>query len=71
MRFVLHLDQFFPELIVGHAIGFSCRLLYAGYLLGLLVNPKDRGTMFLRNVGEILSDYIVIYPSIWYSLNWV
>jgi hypothetical protein len=29
----------------------ACCLLYAGFLLGLLLNPDDRGDMSLRNVS--------------------
>jgi hypothetical protein len=34
----------------GSAAIFEICLLLAGYLLGLLVNPEDGGSAFLRNV---------------------
>jgi hypothetical protein len=34
----------------------------SGLLLGLLFNPEDEGSMFLRNFGELLPDYIAIHP---------
>jgi hypothetical protein len=36
--------------------GLACCLFYAGFLLGLLINPEDGGDMFLRNVS-LLSAY--------------
>jgi hypothetical protein len=30
---------------------FACYLLHAGFLLGLLFYPEDRGDMFFQNVG--------------------
>jgi hypothetical protein len=41
----------------------ACSLLYAGYLLGLLVNPEDRGHMFIRNIGLVSTAYTKLYPS--------
>jgi predicted acyltransferase len=35
----------------------SCRLLLAGYLLGLVFVPEDGDSIFVRNVGEHLSHY--------------
>jgi hypothetical protein len=34
-------------------------LLLAGYFLGLLFNPEDGGSTFLRNVTEFPIDYAV------------
>jgi hypothetical protein len=39
----------------------ACRLLLTVFLLGFFSSPKDGGNMFLRNVGELLSDYTPIY----------
>jgi 5S rRNA maturation endonuclease (ribonuclease M5) len=32
-----------------------------GYLLGLLLDPDDEGSMLLRNVGEVLPNYQEYY----------
>jgi hypothetical protein len=39
----------------------KCFLLHAGLLLELLVNPEDRGSMFLRNVGRLSKDCKTLY----------
>jgi hypothetical protein len=31
-------------------------------MLGLLINPKDGGDIFLRNVGGLKTDYTALYP---------
>jgi hypothetical protein len=38
-----------------------CRLL-TGYVLCLFIDPKDVGSNFLRNVGELLQDWTISYP---------
>jgi hypothetical protein len=38
------------------------RLLLDSYLLGLLFDPEDGVSMFLRNVIEPPPDYAMIYP---------
>jgi hypothetical protein len=40
----------------------ACYLFHAGFLLGLFFGPEDEGDMFLRNVGQILTDYTALYP---------
>jgi hypothetical protein len=32
------------------------------FLLGLFFDPEDGGDIFLRNVGEISTDYTALYP---------
>jgi hypothetical protein len=32
-------------------------LVHAGFLLGLLFSPEDRGDMFLQNAGRLSTDY--------------
>jgi hypothetical protein len=36
----------------------SCSPLASCWLLGLFFDPEDGGSKFLRNVIELLSDYI-------------
>jgi hypothetical protein len=36
---------------------FACCVLHACILLDLLVNPEDGSSMFLLNVGGLLTDY--------------
>jgi hypothetical protein len=36
---------------------FACCLHLANYLFDLLFDPEDGGSMFLRNVRELLLDY--------------
>jgi hypothetical protein len=40
----------------------TSRTLLAGFLLGLLFDPEDGGSVFLQNVVVLLSDYIALYP---------
>jgi hypothetical protein len=37
--------------------GSACYLLHAGFLLGLFLDSKDNGGMFLRNVGWLSTDH--------------
>jgi hypothetical protein len=37
----------------------TCSLLLVGYLLGLYLNPEEGSDMFLRNVSQLLADYMV------------
>jgi hypothetical protein len=53
---VLFFNFFFTN-----AVCSACCLLYAGFLLGLLFDPEDRGDMFIRNVGWLQPDYTVLY----------
>jgi hypothetical protein len=39
----------------------------ASWLLGLLLDPEDGGSTFLRNVGKLLPDYITSHPRRWNS----
>jgi hypothetical protein len=41
---------------------FLCCLLHADFLLGLLVNPEDRDSILLWNVGWLSAVYAVLYP---------
>jgi hypothetical protein len=41
-------------------------LILAGYLLGLLFVPEDRGSIIPQNFGELLSGYMVRYSRSWY-----
>jgi hypothetical protein len=45
----------------GWSISHESWLLHAGFLLGLLFNPKDEGVMYFRNVGWPSTDYIALY----------
>jgi hypothetical protein len=40
----------------------ACCLLHAGFLLGLLYSPEDRGDVFLPNIGWLSTDYSALYP---------
>jgi hypothetical protein len=40
------------------------RLLLVGYLLGLLFDPKKKGSMLLRHIGELLLDYWELHPTL-------
>jgi hypothetical protein len=42
-------------------------LLHSHCLLGLLLGPGDGDSRFLRNVGKVLSAYMVSYPGRYYS----
>jgi hypothetical protein len=37
-------------------------LLLAGYLLGLVINLENGGSMFLQNISELLPEYTMPYP---------
>jgi hypothetical protein len=45
----------------GKAI-FTCCLLYAGFLLGLLFSPEDGGDMFPQKAGPLSTGYMALYP---------
>jgi hypothetical protein len=46
-----------------HHQGLSVsRLFLAGYLLRLLFEPDDGGSMILQNVVELLPDYMASHP---------
>jgi hypothetical protein len=47
----------------------SCCPLLAGYLLALLLHPEDGGSTSLRNVGELLSDYMTTQLTSLYFLS--
>jgi hypothetical protein len=49
-------------------VTFACCLLHAGFLLGLLLNPKDGSDIFLRNVGLLLTDCTALCPRRWNHL---
>jgi hypothetical protein len=40
----------------------ACFLLHGGFFLGLLFNPEDGGSMFLKNVALFAADYMSLYP---------
>jgi hypothetical protein len=46
---------------LGRQQGFTCWLLHADFLLGLLFDPEDGDAIFLRNVGLVSLDYKAIY----------
>jgi hypothetical protein len=43
--------------------GFVFRLLLAYFLLALLFDPEDGGSIFLKKVAELLSEYTALHPS--------
>jgi hypothetical protein len=49
--------------------GTTCGLLLAGFFLGLFFDLEEEGSKLLRNVGELLSDYAVLYPQIHRTLS--
>jgi hypothetical protein len=40
------------------------KLLYAGFFLGLLFNIEDGSNMFLRNVGRLSTDHMLLHPTV-------
>jgi hypothetical protein len=42
----------------------ACNLLLAGILISLLFDPEDGGSMFLQNIGSLLSDYLALHAKI-------
>jgi hypothetical protein len=44
------------------AQGISQAKLHTSFLLSLLLDSEDGGDMFLRNIGWLSRDYIVLYP---------
>jgi hypothetical protein len=34
---------------------------HADFLLGLLFDPESGGYVFLRNIGRLSTDYVVLY----------
>jgi hypothetical protein len=55
-------------LLAGWHLMKFCKFSYvivklnAGFLLILLMNPKDGGDMCLWNVGRLSADYTALYP---------
>jgi hypothetical protein len=43
--------------------------LHAGFLLGLLFNQEDGGSVFLRNVGWLSPDYMALCPRRYITLS--
>jgi hypothetical protein len=48
-------------------IGSVCNLPLAGFFLGLLLNPEDVGSTFLRNISGHLPDYTALHMRQQYS----
>jgi hypothetical protein len=44
------------------SIRSSCCFILADWLLGLLLDAEDGGSMFLRTVGKYLPDYTSSHP---------
>lgn len=40
----------------------SCHLPLARFLLALFLNPEVAGSKFLRNIHELVPDYMALYP---------
>jgi hypothetical protein len=40
----------------------ACYLLHAGFLLRLFFDPEDGGKMFLQNVYQLSTHYMMFYP---------
>jgi hypothetical protein len=48
---------------IDNMLSFSaCCLHLAGYLLVLLINPEDVSSIWICNISELLSDYLVTHP---------
>jgi hypothetical protein len=44
----------------------QCFGAYCLLLVGLFFSPEDGGSVFLQNVGELVSDYESSHPRIYY-----
>jgi hypothetical protein len=40
---------------------FACCPLFVGYWQGIFFDPEDGCSMFLRNAGELLTDYTALH----------
>jgi hypothetical protein len=57
---VSHSDAIFKfEILTAEA---RCQFLRVAFLVGLLLDPEDRGDILLRNIDPISPDYISLYP---------
>jgi hypothetical protein len=41
----------------------ACCYLYAGIIIGSLLNPEDGDDMYLRNVGWLSTEYTALRPT--------
>jgi hypothetical protein len=57
--------------LLGCRYSFTCCLLLARCLLGLLFDLEDGGRMFLQNVGQLLADHMALHPRSQYSTSHV
>jgi hypothetical protein len=48
-----------------------CALLGFCFLLGILFEPEDGGSMFLQNVGELRPGYTASHPGRQYSSRFI
>jgi hypothetical protein len=50
------------NLHIKSTVFWDITCFHAGFLLGLFFDTEDGGDMFLRNVGWLPADYMVLYP---------
>jgi hypothetical protein len=44
-------------------------LSYVGFLFGILLDPEDRDSVFLRNVSSFSPGYTALYPTVHMTYN--
>lgn len=55
------LNRISQDLRFSQQSSACCYLLHTGFLFGLVLGPEDTSEMFLRNIGLILTEYIMLY----------